>query len=48
MYKATNTSPGTSAPMNMSPALVETTSNSDGMENSPVASLYSALRVALA
>ena len=36
------------APMNMSPALAETTSNSDGMVISPVASLYCDLRVVLA
>ena len=34
--------------MNMSPALAETTSNSDGMVISPVAALYSAFRVVLA
>ena len=36
------------APMNMSPALAETTSNSEGIVISPVASRYSALRVVLA
>ena len=41
-------SPGMNAPMNMSPALAETTSNSEGMVISPVAALYSALRAVLA
>ena len=40
--------PGMKAPMNMSPALAVTTSKSPGIENSPVASLYSALRVVAA
>ena len=39
MYVATSTRPGTKAPMNMSPALVETASKPEGMENSPVSSL---------
>ena len=45
---ATRMSPGKNAPMNMSPALAETTSNSDGIVISPVAALYSAFRVVLA
>ena len=36
--------PGTNAPRNISPALVDATSNSDGMLSSPVASLCSAFR----
>ena len=48
MYNPTSMRPGMKAPMNMSPALAEVMSNSEGMENSPVASLYSALRVVLA
>jgi len=39
------TIPGRKAPMNMSPALVETMSNSDGSEASPVATRYSSLRM---
>ena len=45
---ATRMIPGMNAPMNMSPALAETTSNSEGMVISPVAALYSALRAVLA
>ena len=39
MYKPTRINPGTSAPKNISPALVEPTPNTLGMEISPVASL---------
>ena len=39
IYRPTRTSPGTSAPRNISPALVETTPNSDGIEKLPVVSL---------
>ena len=35
----TKSKPGTNAPKNISPALVEITSNMDGIENSPVDSL---------
>ena len=44
IYRPTKTSPGTSAPRNISPALVEMMSNSDGIDSSPVASLKNALR----
>ena len=40
MYKPTSTSPGKRAPINISPALVEFTPNSDGIVKLPVASLY--------
>ena len=39
MYSPTSTRPGTIAPRNMSPAEVEITENSDGMDSSPVADL---------
>ena len=39
IYKATNTMPGSNAPKNISPALVEPTLNSPGILNSPVISL---------
>ena len=48
MYRPTSTNPGKNAPMNISPALVDTISNSEGIENSPVASLYIAFRAVLA
>ena len=41
IYNATRTSPGTKAPRNISPALVEPTSNTLGIDISPVASLNS-------
>ena len=44
MYIPTNNSPGTNAPRNISPADVDPTSNTDGICNSPVESLYNALR----
>ena len=39
IYTATKTIPGTRAPKNISPALVDPTSNILGIESSPVASL---------
>ena len=39
MYKATRTKPGNSAPMNISPALVEATPNSLGRAKLPVVAL---------
>ena len=39
IYRATNNKPGTNAPKNISPALVEVTSNTDGIESSPVEAL---------
>ncbi len=40
----TSTSPGSMAPRNISPALVEETPNSEGMASSPVDSRYISLR----
>ena len=44
IYTATSTRPGTKAPKNISPALVDPTSNMLGIDISPVASLCSSLR----
>ena len=39
IYKATSNKPGIKAPKNISPALVEVTSKTDGIEKSPVEAL---------
>ena len=44
IYIPTRIRPGNSAPMNMSPAEAGITPRSDGIENCPVASWYSARR----
>ena len=48
IYNKTKTMPGTKAPKNISPALVEVTSMTDGIERSPVASLYKDFLIELA
>ena len=45
MYIPTSKIPGRKAPKNISPALVEVTSNIEGIDIWPVASLYKALRI---
>ena len=48
MYSKTRTIPGTNAPKNISPALVDVTSITEGIDKSPVASLCRAFRRELA
>ena len=45
IYKHTSTNPGIKAPKNISPADVDVTSNVEGIESSPVVSLWSAFRI---